>query len=1399
MKTILGLDLGTTSIGWALVKEAEPFSDEKSEIVRLGVRVIPITVDERTSFENGKSITTNALRTQKRGMRRNLQRYKLRRQALIEELKSTGWIGNDFIFSETGPGSTFRTLRLRAKSASEEVTLGDLARILLQINKKRGYKSSRKMVSSDDGQAIDGMAVAKEMYDKGLTPGEYVYQRMLEGKYAIPEFYKSDLQEEFDRIWALQKSFHTELTDELYRKLSDRNKSQTWAICRDELGIQGLKSSFTGKERLKEAYRYRHLAATQEVNMEVLTCALQEINGQKASLSGLLSKISDRSKELYLNNLTVSQMLLKRIEDNPNNSLKNIVFYRQDYLDEFERIWTVQSKYHTELTHELKKRLRDIIIFYQRPLKSQKGLISLCELETKDIEVAIDGVKKMKNIGPRVCPRSSPLFQEFKIWQTINNIFVNGAALDDEDKSVIAKELMFKDKLKDSDLLKLLFKTTKGQSVNFKEVDGNRTMATLMKACFKIAENLGYDDIDLSKLSSEDQMVRIEGIFKEQGFKTGFLHFDSSLASPEFENQDSYRLWHLLYSYEGDKSASGNESLVKCIMDLCSMDEGSAKILASCTFLPDYGSLSAKAMRKILPYMKDGLEYTAACAMAGYRHSKRSLTKEELDTKEYSDRLSLLPKNSLRNPVVEKILNQMVNVVNSVIDVYGKPDEIRIEMARELKKSAKEREEAQRDIASSTAESQKVIEILKGEPFFIQFPTRNDIIRYRLYQELAQNGFKTLYSNTYIPKDKLFSKEFDIEHIIPQALIFNDSFANKTLESRQCNLEKGKETAMDYVKSKYDETGVQAYCDRVNGLIGKGISKTKAKWLLMEGKDIPEDFINRELRDSQYIAKKAREILESLVKFVVPTTGSVTARLREDWQLVNVMQELNWEKYARLGLTGVREDKDGRRIPFIQDWTKRNDHRHHAMDALTIAFTRRQFIQYLNHLNSKIDVVSWDKKDLDLRDYDLEDIKFGNLSAGDRYGIVKALQDKFLYKDGNDKYRFVPPIPLDEFRRQAKEQLSDILISFKAKNKVCTRNVNVTKNKGGANRKTQLTPRGPLHNETIYGSSLEYVTKENEKIGSSFDTERITTVCKKKFRDALARRLEEFGGDPKKAFTGKNSPEKNPIWVDEHHSEQVPAKVRTVTMGQRFTGRKPIDATLKIEKVIDKRIREILQARLDEFDGKAAKAFSNLDENPIWLNKEKGIAIKRVTVSGPANPVPVRFKRDKDGKPIIDDAGKTIGADFVTPGNNHHIAIFRDSSGKLQEHPVSFLEATIAKSHGLDVIDRNYNKDEGWEFLFTLKQNEYFVFPNSETGFNPLDYDLTDPRNYAEISPNLYRVQSISTNDYFFRHHLETTSEKNNSLYGITWKRIRNASALEGLVKVRIDNLGRIVAVGEYD
>ncbi len=112
-------------------------------------------------------------------------------------------------------------------------------------------------------------------------------------------------------------------------------------------------------------------------------------------------------------------------------------------------------------------------------------------------------------------------------------------------------------------------------------------------------------------------------------------------------------------------------------------------MLASLSFQDDYGSLSAKAIIRILPHLKEGNLYDVACEYAGYRHSKSSLTKEEIANKVLKDKLEVLPRNSFRNPVVEKILSQMVNVINTIIEAYGRPDEIRVELARELKKSTK--------------------------------------------------------------------------------------------------------------------------------------------------------------------------------------------------------------------------------------------------------------------------------------------------------------------------------------------------------------------------------------------------------------------------------------------------------------------------------------------------------------------------------------------------------------------------------------------------------------------------------------------------------------------------------------------------------------------------------------
>ncbi|MDX9933031.1 MAG: type II CRISPR RNA-guided endonuclease Cas9, partial [Bacteroidales bacterium] len=1244
---------------WALENESET-ADEKSSIIKLGVRVNPLTVDEQLNFEKGKSITTNADRTLKRSMRRNLQRYKLRRENLISILTEHNLISESTILSENGNSTTFETYRLRAKAATEEISLEQFARVLITINKKRGYKSSRKAKGTDEGELIDGMEVAKKMYEENLTPGQLCLKILETGKRNLPVFYRSDLQSEFDLIWNKQKEFYTDiLTNELKESLKGKNEKQTWAICQNPFKIVGIKRATKGEELKKENFSWRVKAIKEKIDLEELAVVLQKINGQIKSSSGYLGEISDRSKELYFTKQTVGQYQMAILAKNPNASLRNMVFYRQDYLDEFEKIWETQSQYHKELTTELKKEIRDVVIFFQRRLKSQKGLISFCELENQQKSVIVDGKHKTITIGRKVCPKSSPLFQEFKIWQILNNLEITNKIsgekilLEKEEKDILFLELSIKEKLSKDEVLKLLFNNYKELDLNYKSVEGNKTQAALFTAYQQIIEASGHGENDFSKMKYADVIEIVEGVFTSLGFNTEILKFNADLAVNELEKQPHFQLWHLLYSYEGDNSNTGTQKLIEKISAKFGFDKEYASIISKISFQDDYGSLSTKAISKILPYLKDGDEYSKACFHAGYNHSKSSLTREEIENKILKDKLDILKKNSLRNPVVEKILNQMINVVNAVVETFGKPDEIRIELARELKKSAKEREDMTKAINESSAAHEKIKLLLQKE-FGLRHVSKTDIIRYKLYSELEPRGFKTLYSNTYISPEKLFSKEFDIEHIIPQSRLFDDSFSNKTIESRSANIEKGNETAFDYIAAKYDDNYLQDYLSNIEVLFKNGyISKAKYNKLKMRGKDIPTDFINRDLRDTQYIARKAKSILEELVRNVISTSGSITDRLREDWQLIDVMQELNWDKYDKLGLTEIIEGRDGQRIRRIKEWTKRNDHRHHAMDALTIAFTKPSYIQYLNNMNAR----------------------------SDKSSSIYGIEQKELFRDKLGKLRFKPPVEIDLFRTESKKHLQNTLISIKAKNKVVTSNINITKKPGPDNKRKQLTPRGQLHNETVYGQIHQYVTKE-EKIGAQFSADYIQHVAKKIYRDALLIRLTENNNDPKAAFTGKNSLSKNPIFIDEAHSMTVPEKVKLVFKEPIFTIRKEISADLKIDKVIDVKIRKILEARLSEFNNDAKKAFSNLDENPIWLNKEKGIAIKRVTITGVSNAIALHDKKDHLRKPIHNANGKKQPVDFVSTSNNHHVAIYKDQNGNLQEKVVSFFEATTRANQG---------------------------------------------------------------------------------------------------------------------
>ena len=1370
MKKILGLDLGTASIGWALVNEAQN-RNETSEILKLGVRVNPLSVDEKTDFEKGRPLTINADRTLKRGARRNLQRFKLRRENLIEILLRENLINNNTFLAETGNAVTFETLAFRAKAANEKIDLGAFARVLLSINKKRGYKSSRKAKNEEEGNLIDGMAVAKELYDRQITPGQFVLELLEQEKKYIPDFYRSDLKAEFDAVWTFQMQFYPEIfTDEFYKSLEGQGLQNT------RKRFLAIHQIYTAENKGKrdvaklQHYKWRVEALTKQLELPEVAYVLVEINNNLNNSSGYLGAISDRSKELFFNQETVGENLYNQIQKNPHTSLKNQVFYRQDYLDEFEKIWEIQSQFHSQLTTELKDEIRDVVIFYQRKLKSQKHLISTCEFEKHH----------------KVLPKSSPLFQEFKIWQILNNVqFKNSETKEIKRLNQDAKELLFEEldlrgTLKPDAVLKLMELPKNLWVMNYKEgLDGNTTNKALYNVYQEIAENEGYG-FDWSKKSAKEIKNELTNIFPLVGINPHILQFDSDIEGNDFSKQLGYQLWHLLYATEDDVKTkeedvllygNSNTSLKKNLFNKYGFKPEYGAMLSAISFSQDYGSISARAVKKILPYLKVGHEFSEACSLAGYRHSHH-LTKEEAAARTLKDRLSLLPKNSLRNPVVEKILNQMINLINQVVETYGKPDEIRVELARELKKSAKERAETTSYVNAGKKRHEDIRKILTKD-FGIINASRNDIIRYKLYEELSSNGYKTLYTNTYIPKELLFSSQIEIEHIIPKAKIFDDSFSNKTLAYSKPNKDKGDSTAFDFIES-YFLSDLENYKARVNTLYSnKAIGKAKFNKLLMKESELPDDFIERDLRNSQYIAKKAKQLLMEVFRTVNTTTGKVTDKLREDWDLINIMKELNLPKYRALGLTEMQERKNGKKIEQIIDWTKRNDHRHHAMDALTVAFTTYNHVNYLNHLNA-----SRFEKNKEL------------------FAVRNKITKMYGSESGSKKRKFIPPMV--NFRAEAKKHIEAILISFKAKNKVVTKNKNKIKTKVGFKEVTQLTPRGQLHKETVYAGRKRVVVKI-EKISAKFTLEKIEQVTKPIYKAALLKRLQENNGDPKKAFAGINSLSKKPVLLET--GEIIPNEVKTQYFETIYTIRKLVNADnfkdLKsLQKVQDLKIREILENRLEEFGDKAKEAFSDLDKNPLWLNKEKGIKIKRVAISGVSNVETLHHKRDHFGKPLLNEKGGQIPSDFVSTGNNHHVAIYEDLNGKLQEKVVSFYEAVARVNAGLPFIDKTLNELLGWKFLFTMKQNEMFVFPSND--FNPFEIDLLDNANYNLISPHLFRVQKIATKNYMFRHHLETKVDDIKELKNTTYINLRNTEALRGIIKTRINNLGNIVYIGEY-
>ena len=1054
-----------------------------------------------------------------------------------------------------------------------------------------------------------------------------------------------------------------------------------------------------------ELYGLRSKALEEQVTLQELGRIFYHLNQRRGFKSNRKSQSAEENETAFMERMhclekavadtTIGRYLYGLLIENPTAKIRENVFPRKEYEKEFDLIWESQKRYYPNVLTGSKgdprnartayNRIKNQTIFYQRRLKSQKALVNFCTFE-----------KNMK-----VTPKSSPLFQWYRIWQQLNNLEITN----DKNEVFVPTEadklrlfgilndpsrMNLKAQLSSDKILKELG-FPRGFYLNYPALEGNKTVSILHRAMAKA----GVPD------------------------PAKYLFFDPFKG---FEQGGLFKLWHITYSIEE------HEDLVNALAKHFPFSAEQAAIIAdNAGYTSDYGSLSAKAIRKLVPYLAAGKKYHEACTEAGYKHW-------EPDAVEKSDFLSHLKPNELRNPVVEQVLNQMTNVVNLVIDTYGRPDEIRVELARELKNNSEKREEITRQNAKNRKRNEEITSLLMEHSEFRNTRVSNlDIVRYKLWEDADR---RCLYSGKVISLTDLYNGSTEIEHIIPKSRFYDDSLNNKIISYRAENQQKDQETAFDYMKSK-GEAALAYYLETVNRLKQeKKISKTKYDRLTCKGEEIPQDFISRQIKETQYISKQAISALKKVCDRVVATSGSVTATLRKEWDLEELIAEINLPKYQAAGKVKYIEIKDSKgnmkKVPRIEDWSKRDDHRHHALDALVIALTHQGIIQQLNTLNA----------------------------------------DYSRWRDARIKARYFE-MPDEHLREKARQALDQLLVSFKKpKSKVLTPKIN--KLKTGKTQNTWV-PRGSLHEDTMMGEICRY-----EKTPLKKALEAPEAISDKELKTLAEKFLSENHGDVNKAFKAMQH------WAEQREHE-LPAQI--TVLKPVFSKRVKLGPNLtpaQVQKIIDTRIRKLVEDRIKAAGGKIKEAFKDYEKNPIYQNLEKGIVVKSVRVTDDGNLQAVRETVSSDGEIKLKD--------FVYLKGNHHALIYKDDQGNFSERVVTFWEAVEIGMQNLrergtiyPIIDRS--DKPGLKFQFSIQINDLFLID-----VNPDEIDILDPENRSALAPNLFRVQKISSGDYNFRHQYETTLE---SKLDFAFKRIRSAKYLGELIKVSVNQLGEIIKTGE--
>ena len=699
---------------------------------------------------------------------------------------------------------------------------------------------------------------------------------------------------------------------------------------------------------------------------------------------------------------------------------------REMYEKEFELFWDKQQEYHKELLDKNLKKSIHKLIFFQNPLKVQKFLVGNCTFEP----------------NKKRCFKARLEYQEFQIWQNLHNIKVydpnknDNRELTEGEKNIIFEQLVKSKTMSWTGFRKKL-KFTNTQPINLeqsiKELKGNATKCD-MTAHFPEFWN---DKTETEQREFIDDCLSI--------------HKDATL--------------YLRLKKRWDFTPAEAFQFIK--LDLHKRG---------------YANLSLKAINKILPFMREGKNYHDACQEAGYQREDQKEIKVVEKLPYLPDATPRIDKKTgkkeklysgPRNPVVTKAINEIRKVVNAIIEKHGKPNIIRLEMARDLKNSKKEiskiikRNEKQEKARKNARER---IQEHRGNELKVD---RDDITKYLLWEECNK---QCIYTGQSIGLDDLFNKNhFDIEHTIPFSRSLDDSFINKTLCEATEN-KNVKKNRTPYEAYSGDKEKWEAIQQRLNELLREHkISPKKYNLFFLKGAELQkllDNFSNRHLNDTRYIATEASKYLKKLGCSVQVSPGSLTAFLRKGWGLNKILPEdkeenSNPESQEKSEITSSgsaifqahNQTGEAEKSKTETPKKERKDHRHHALDSIVVALTSPRRLQKISILSSK------------------------------------NQKNKLTLKE-NEK--IIPPYK--NFKTEVEQKIAEIIVSH-------------------AGTKDEWV-KGALHRETAYG---KVQTKEGERYTrrvslKDLKSTQIAKISDPKVKELVENRLYQYNNNFKEAF-----------------------------------------------------------------------------------------------------------------------------------------------------------------------------------------------------------------------------------------------------------------------------------------